>query len=86
MSCSPRSVPLSDNSSMYARFAELATSLSTAIAAQITPRIPEDRRPRAERDLDFAIRAALARPDRRHPDRDALGARTACPTAYDEGT
>ena len=55
-----RSVLLADNSSMYARFAELATSLSTAIAMQIAPRIPEDRRPQAERDLDFAIRTALA--------------------------
>lgn len=55
-----RSVLLADNHVMYAHAAELATSLSIAIAGRMAPCVTEEQRPRAERDLDFAIRTALA--------------------------
>ncbi|GAB3159197.1 hypothetical protein GCM10027290_63720 [Micromonospora sonneratiae] len=55
-----RSVLLADNARMYACAAELGTTLSTAIAMQVVPRVPPHRVADVERDLDFAIRTAMA--------------------------
>ncbi|WP_433192890.1 TetR/AcrR family transcriptional regulator [Nocardia sp. CA-107356] len=55
-----RSVLLSNNSQMYTHATELGRSVATAIGGQLSPRIPEHQRADAERDLDFAVRTALA--------------------------
>jgi AcrR family transcriptional regulator len=55
-----RSVLLADNAVMYTHAAGLATSLSIAIAGRMASCVAEERLSHAERDLDFAIRTALA--------------------------
>lgn len=55
-----RSVLLADNPLMYDRAAELARTVSTTLAARIQERVPLEERDTLSRDIDFAIRSALA--------------------------
>ncbi|MFD6856292.1 TetR/AcrR family transcriptional regulator [Rhodococcus sp. NPDC060086] len=55
-----RSVLLADNTVMYEQAAELARAISESLAARLLSSIEDEVRDTAERDLDFAVRAALA--------------------------